>query len=162
MKNLIIIFAVTLSAFTSKAQNVKDSLIEKEMVSFMITPIVTDMSVEQIMSGVDKQGSPKYVVYPVGEYNKEAKPVKIKNISDFNKKKKDLEAKNFKYMHQVYKFQIFEARSQKSIKDAIVYLERNHFNGKEKNPKKSAFIYYTWKSEGSQVILNVISGSRDF
>jgi hypothetical protein len=163
MKKIISILAISLSVLTVNAQTPKDSLVERKIVSFMTTPIVTDLTIEEIQTGKStNSNSPKYIVYPMDEYNQGAKPIKMKTISDFNRKKKDLEFKNFKYHHQIYKFIIADSSDRKSIKDAIVYLERKHFMGKEKNPKKSPFIYYTWKMEGSQVTLNVLSGSRDF
>jgi hypothetical protein len=162
MKKLIFILSILLSALTINAQTSKDSLVEKKIISFMTTPIVTDLTIEEIQTGKSNSSSPRYVIYPMGEYNQDAKPIKMKTISDFNRKKKDLESKNFKYQHQIYKFIIVDPSDKKLIKDAIVDLERKNFIGKEKNPKKSPFIYYTWGMEGSEVTLNVLSGSRDF
>ena len=162
MKKLIFVLSILLSALTINAQTSKDSLVEKKIISFMTTPIVTDLTIEEIQTGKSNSSSPRYVIYPMGEYNQDAKPIKIKTISDFNRKKKDLEGKNFKYQHQIYKFIIVDPSDKKLIKDAIVDLERKNFIGKEKNPKKSPFIYYTWGMEGSEVTLNVLSGSRDF
>jgi hypothetical protein len=162
MKKLIFIPVILLSVLITNAQTPKDSLLEKKIISFMTTPIVTDLTMEEIQTGKTSNNSPKYVVYPMDEYNQGVKPIKMKTLSDFNRKKKDLESQNFKYRYQIYKFIIADPLDKKSIKDDIVDLERKNFIGKEKNPKKSPFIYYTWEMEGSQVILNVLSGSRDF
>jgi hypothetical protein len=162
MKKLIFIPIILLSALILHAQTPKDFLIEKKIISFMTTPIVTDLSIEEIQTGKASNNSPKYVIYPMDEYNQGVKPIKIKTISDFNRKKKGLEQKNFKYHHQIYKFTIEDPSDTKSIKDDIVYLETKEFMAKEKNPKKAPFIYYTWNIEDSLVILNVLSGSRDF
>jgi hypothetical protein len=162
MKKLIFIPIILLSALILNAQTPKDSLIEKKIISFMTTPIVTDLTIEEIQTGKASNNSPKYVIYPMDEYNQGVKPIKMKTISDFNRKKKDLERKNFKYHQQIYKFTIIDPSDTKSIKDDIVYLETKEFMAKEKNPKKAPFIYYTWKMEESLVILQVISGSRDF
>ena len=162
MKKIISILAISLSVLTVNAQTPKDSLVERRIVSFMTTPIVTNLTIEEIQTGKSNTNSPKYIIYPMDEYNQGAKPIKMKTISEFNRKKKDLECKNFKYHYQIYKFIIVDSSDRKSIKDAIVHLERKHFMGKEKNPKKSPFIYYTWKMEGSEITLNVLSGSRDF
>ena len=162
MKKLILIPIILLSALILHAQTPKDSLIENKIISFMTTPIVTDLTIEEIQTGKASNSSPKYVVYPMDEYNQGVKPIKMKTISDFNRTKKDLEWKNFKYQHQIYKFTIPDSSDSKSMKDDIVNLERKQFMGKEKNPKKSPFIYYTWTIEGPWVILNVLNGSRDF
>jgi len=162
MKKLIFIPVILLSALILHAQTPKDFLIEKKIISFMTTPIVTDLTIEEIQTGKASNNSPKYVIYPMDEYNQGVKPIKIKTISDFNRKKKDLEQKNFKYHHQIYKITIIDPSDTKSIKDDIVYLETKEFMAKEKNPKKAPFIYYTWNIEDSLVILHVLSGSRDF
>ena len=162
MKKLIFIPIILVSALILHAQTPKDSLIENKIVSFMTTPIVTDLTIEEIQTGKASNNSPKYVVYPMDEYNQGVKPIKMKTISDFNRKKKDLEWKNFKYHHQIYKFTIADPSDTKSIKDDIVNLERKEFMAKEKNPKKAPFIYYTWTIEGPWIILNVLNGSRDF
>jgi hypothetical protein len=154
MKKIISILAISLSVLTVNAQTPKDSLVEKKLVSFMVTPIVTDVTESELNGGNDAN-SPKYVIYPMDRYNQGAVPVKMKNIIDLNRKKKELECKNFKYHYQIYKFNTTDNMK-------IISLERKHYNGKERNPRKSPFIYYTWRIEGSEVILNVLSGSRDF
>ena len=44
----------------------------------MTTPIVTDLTIEELQTGKVSNNSPKYVIYPMDEYNQGVKPIKIK------------------------------------------------------------------------------------